>query len=269
METGLSSGEEVRFEECSERSVMTYKLLLILCVVVIRLGLANYDNGVNMSNGHQSSRVKAEPAKACGGEVDVSHALQRLSSGKQADIDQARRVLLDGSRTQRCRNEIVGALIKAMDQPNLDFELHGPNYFLWLEGSRLISDLKAAEALDLLISHLDLNDGFFSASMVHQPAILGVIGIGPVAIPKLNIALRTNANRDIRLAATFCLTSIGGESAVNAIRLALRTESDRCVAHFMRLSLTILDTRSTSSKPSDRMGDMNAQREWMLAFRCA
>ena len=51
-------------------------------------------------------------------------------------------------------------------------------------------DLKAAQSLDLLLSHIKMTDGEWSATMTHQPALEGIIRMGPVAIPKLKDLLR-------------------------------------------------------------------------------
>ena len=61
-----------------------------------------------------------------------------------------------------------------MNKPELNFVTDRSSYFLWRNGTAILGDLKAVESLDLLIEHLDASDGFFSASMVHQPAVLGI-----------------------------------------------------------------------------------------------
>lgn len=104
-----------------------------------------------------------------------------------------------------------------MDQPALDFESNPPIYFLWREGAMLPGELKATEAIDLLISHLHLNNGYHSASRTFQPAIPGIIRMGEQAVPKLTTALEQPPNPRLRLAAVICLTSIGGPSAMKAL----------------------------------------------------
>src|SRR6185369_4616813 len=115
-----------------------------------------------------------------------------------------------GKGSPACRTETISQLIRAMDKPNLSFVMDRPSYFLWLNGAVILGDLKAVECLDLLIEHLDLNDGFFSASMVHQPAILGIEKMGTLAVPKLRVALEQHPRREIRLATALCLADIGG-----------------------------------------------------------
>src|SRR6266516_127176 len=112
---------------------------------------------------------------ACGSEIDLNTAInKKLSSEDWAEADQAKKMLLNYSNESSvCRTEIINALIQAMNKPNLSFVADRRDYFLWLNGSAIFGELRAVEALDLLIDHLDLNDGAFSASMVHQPAFLG------------------------------------------------------------------------------------------------
>lgn len=63
----------------------------------------------------------------------------------------------------------------------------------------------------------------WSISMVHQPALEGIILMGTLAIPKLKLLLQ-NDDWEIRHYAVYCLFWIGGTSA----RRALETRpSDR------------------------------------------
>lgn len=162
---------------------------------------------------------------------DIRGAMRIFSTGEYEPIQRARNVLLQGaSESAECRSAIIQMLMLEMDQPGLDFEKQPSNYLLWREGSELLGDLHATEALDLLISHLHFNNGFHSASQVFQPAIRGVTKIGSAAIPKLSVALRENPNSRLRLAAAYCLTSIGGPSALETLREVEQTESNPCVA---------------------------------------
>jgi hypothetical protein len=202
----------------------------------------------------------------------IEMALRQLSSGNYNQIQHARNTFLNVARHSNiCRNEVVHALMKVMDKPNLDFERQPSDYYLWREGSQLLGELKATEALDLLISHLDMNNGFHSASMVFQPAVLGVRLIGQAAIPKLALALQRNPQAGIRMAAAHCLTSIGGESAMNALRQAQESESNPCVANFILVSLKTFTYKSKSGISFGNkapQANEQARQSWLLAFRC-
>ncbi len=224
---------------------------------------------IRESDSNQGTRYAA----ACSSEIDLTTAIKNLSAGDWAQADQTRRSLLDYSkRSLRCRKEIIEALTQAMKKPNLNFVSDQSSYFLWLHGSPVLGDLKAVEALDLLIDHLDMNDGLFSASMVHQPAVLGVEAMGVVAVPKLRVALQHNANRNIRLAAALCLMDIGGRDAMNALKQALGSESDSCVNRFIRISIEIANnelkskTRPSTQSYTDKQIDL--RRQLLMALKC-
>jgi len=202
----------------------------------------------------------------------IGMALRQLSSGNYDEIQQARHALVNFARqSSRCRLEVVRALIKVMDKPNLDFERQPADYYLWREGSQLLGELKATEALDLLISHLDMTNGFHSASMDFQPAILGLRQMGPAAVSKLIVVLQQSPKASIRMAATYCLTSIGGEAAMRGLRQALGGESNACVANFITVSLNTFTHKSKSGVSFDNeapQANTAARQSWLMAFQC-
>jgi hypothetical protein len=107
--------------------------------------------------------------------------------------------------------------------------------------------------------------------MVFQPAVLGVRQIGQAAIPKLARALQQNPKAGIRMAAAYCLTSIGGESAMNALKQAQESESNLCVANFILVSLKTFTYKSKSGISFDNeapQANEEARQSWLLAFRC-
>jgi hypothetical protein len=197
-------------------------------------------------------------------ELNIRDAIERLSSGRQNEMAEARTMLRNRAlRSRACRAQIIEALLHALNKPNLNFELDRASYFLWRGGASLLGELKALEAVRLLIEHLDLNDGLFSASMVHQPAITGLIAMGPIAIPQLRQALLNNHNSNIRIAAAFCLTSVGGNPAMNALREGLHSEPNQCVSRFIRLSIVVLKGKKNASADQ-----LKVRGEWLMAFRC-
>jgi hypothetical protein len=99
--------------------------------------------------------------------------------------------------------------------------------------------------------------------MMHQPAIVGLIAMGPIAIPQLRTALLSSSNPNIRIAAAFCLTSIGGDSAMMALRKALRSEQNHCVSRFVDLSIVVFEGKK--NPPTEQIKD---RQEWLMAFRC-
>jgi hypothetical protein len=204
---------------------------------------------------------------------DIRMALQQLYSGEFTPIKQARNTLLgDAKRSSACRKQVIRALMDEMDKPDLDLERQISNYYIWREGSQLLGELKATEALDLLISHLDMTNGFHSFSQVFQPAILGVRQMGPAAIPKLTVALRQSSKPNVRMAAAFCLTGIGGVSAMNALQQAQGREPNKCVARFISISLSTFSYKSKTGRilfDNDApQAQIEARRNWFTAFEC-
>jgi hypothetical protein len=210
----------------------------------------------------------------CADRIDIQAALQKLASGEEGEGERAKEALYYYAiKAPACRKAIIQQVMAAMDKPHLDFDTDDSTYYLWREGAVLLGDLRATEALDLLISHLDLTYGVsYTASMNHQPAIVGVMGFGPRAVPKLSWALRHNTNRDIRLAAAYCLSSIRGNDAIGALKLALRVESDPCVRRFLRLALDLhakeLKVARGSASPSERDALKKLQIDRMLGLSC-
>jgi hypothetical protein len=185
---------------------------------------------------------------------NISIAIEKLSQDTIEGTDAAKRLMSLAKTSPECREKIIQELLLMMNKPRLNFEADRASFFLWSKGASILGHLKATEALDVLIDHLNSNDGFFSASMAHHPAVRGVITMGVIAVPKLSDALRHNGNRDIRLAAALCLKEIGGQGATDALKLALKSESDQCVRRFI--------------EPSFQYPTGEVLQERLLAFRC-
>jgi len=203
---------------------------------------------------------------------EVRTTVEHLSSGDYNQILQARNILLGTARqSSDCRQLVIRSLMKAMDQPDLDFERQPSSYFLWREGSQLLGELKATEALDLLISHLNLTNGFHSSSMTFQPAILGVRQMGQPALPKLALALQQNPSAGVRMAAVYCLTEIGGLSAMNALKQAQVGERSSCVNNYIKISLSTFTYESKTGISFDNQApqaNADARHGWLTAFEC-
>jgi hypothetical protein len=246
----------------------------VLAVVLVAMTIGDSTTNAKFQSIHSSAELTILVSNAdCNDEFGtIGIAVGQLSSGDYNQIQKARNTLMNlVLRSSACRQEVVRALIKAMDKPNLDFERKPSDYYLWREGSQFLGELKATEALDLLISHLDMTKGFHSASMVFQPAILGVRQMGHAAIFKLAIALKQNPKERIRMAAAYCLTSIGGQSAMNALKEAREGESNPCVAKFILVSLNTFSYKSKSGISFDTeapQATTEARQSWLMAFQC-
>jgi HEAT repeat protein len=200
---------------------------------------------------------------ACVSKNDLSAAIKSLASGlDDQQLTQVRQVIIDNAkRSEKCRTEVVNALMTAMDKPNLDFEHDTESYNTWSYGAGFLGELKATEALDLLLAHLNATDGL---SPNHFPVIGGVINMGPVAIPKLSEVLKKNPDRYMRRSAAFCIADIGGSAATNSLHDALSNEADQCNRKFLDISIKALENRQ---KPNQITADDRA--EWYSAFYCS
>lgn len=203
--------------------------------------------------------VLTAPRMTCLSDQEIANEIRHLASGEPSKVQRARATLFNKSgESQECRNEIIRAVMNAMDRPNLDFNRDNNAYFLWLYGSSLLGDLKAADAIDLLIAHLNLTNGYFNSSMNHQPALKGLLKMGSIALPKLSEALRHNPDPKIRYSAIYCIASIGGMPAVIFLKDALSSESDECAKRLIRVSLDSFDEK----------GNIENRADWLGRFTC-
>jgi len=179
-----------------------------------------------------------------GAELNESLGALKLQEGNT--VNKAAELLLTNARTvPECRTQILEALISSMALATNPTANNYENYFLWLHGTSLLAELKATEALDLLVSNLDLSDGWStSISQSHFPALVAVLKIGPPAIPKLQIVLRNDSQAYRRNFAAFAIAYIGGSQARRALTSALPGETDPCVKNFLLISLQAFNNKA-------------------------
>jgi HEAT repeat protein len=217
--------------------------------------------GLSLLNGPITFELaKESPQPVCLTKDEIDAAVRTLSVGSQLEVDKATVTLLNTARkSQDCRSKIVAGLVAEMDKPNLDLKHNRTDYYLWRYGAPILGELRAYEAVDLLIRQLETNDGLWSSTMVHQPALNGLIRMGPLAIPKLSTIVLESPDPHARRDAVFCIASIGGLPASVALKKVLPSQSDPCVSHFVRVSIENL----TNSQ--HRLKD---RPKWFSAFLC-
>jgi hypothetical protein len=242
-------------------------LIMVICLSFItgthlRLGrIADYpDRSHNPPLRALLSSVPANTKTVCLPKQDVLDILRKVSSARsEPEAAKSRELLFkEARRSVRCRKELVATVVSAMNHSASNVGRDPDSFYLWRDGAELLGDLKAAEALDLLISHLDLTNGLSGPTMAGQPAILGVIKMGSLAIPKLSISLRESPERKTRYYAVYCISLIGGPSAIYALKHDLRLESDPCVKQFIQVSID----------NSDSKGHIRDRVKWYSAFIC-
>ena len=137
-----------------------------------------------------------------------------------------------------------------------------PSFFLWHYGSKLLADLKAVEALDLLIANFELHDGT-PFPFNHHPALVAAANIGEEAIPALKSVLDGNGDDSTRRYAVFCLAQIGGKVAKQVLHDRLASESNCCVSNSIRASLQAFENKTLPNRITSER-----RAKWYAAFMC-
>lgn len=201
---------------------------------------------------------------SCLAEDELSNKLNRLSSSA-SESQQAKIVNLlmkDARKSSLCRKRLISSLVKEMDKPDLDLARDRGSFYLWHYGSEMLSDLRAIEALDFLIAHLELHDGT-PFPLNHHPAMVAVVRMGKIAMPNLEAALMKTRDPVLRRHVVFCIGWVGGPSARKVLTHALSVENDACVRSFISATLMALNNKHQPNQitSSDRL-------KWYGAFRC-
>jgi len=201
----------------------------------------------------------------CFHDTELRESIATLKQQGGADVAKVSESLLTKARTaDGCRIEVVQALISSMAQSTNPTTNQYENFFLWLHGASLLADLKATEALDLLIANIDFTDGWSaSISESHFPALVAILRLGQPAIPKLQIVLSNDSESHRRKFAAFCIAYIGGHQAKAALKSVLPLETDPCVKGFLQVSLQAFDNKT---KPNHISSALNGK--WLAAFYC-
>lgn len=211
----------------------------------------------------QSARGDVTLPQGCLSDSEISAAVRNLSHGRYEDQQKAMAHLkADAGRSTMCRKQVITSVMSAMDQPNVDLTAGTPQFFLWHYGTRLLGELKATEALDLLIANFDRHDGS-GFPFNHYPALGGVVDMGEIALPRLQIALRENPDRLTRRLTVFCIALIGGPSANQILLGALKGETDPCVASCIQASITAFKNKRRPNHISD-----GQRTTWYTTFLC-
>lgn len=135
-------------------------------------------------------------------------------------------------------------------------------YYLWRNGADLLADLRATEALDLLVANLMVTDGQ-SISLSHFPAVDAVTRIGEAAVPKLQRVISEDLNPYTRKLAVYCIASIGGARTRTVLTKALAGVTDGCVKDHIRISLKMFDNKVRPNHIPD-----NNNGSWISSFYC-
>jgi len=199
----------------------------------------------------------------CFQDTELTQSIAKLKLQFGPELHKVVQSLLTKARTSAaCRAEVVQALVRAMGQATDPAANQYENYFLWHHGASLLADLKATEALDLLIANITLTDGW-SIQLSHYPALVAIREMGAPAIPKLQIVLRNDSDAARRQFAALAIAHIGGRQARLALRSAFPRETNPCTKEFLRVSIQAFDNKA---KPNHIIPALNGK--WLSAFYC-
>ena len=201
----------------------------------------------------------------CFRDTELRESISTLKQQGGHDVAKVSESLLTKARNvDECRIQVIQALISSMAQATNPATNQYENFFLWLHGARLLADLQATEALDLLIANIDFTDGWSaSISESHFPALVAILRIGEPALPKLQIVLSGDSKSHRRKFAAFCMAYIGGGQAKMAFKSALPRETDPCVKRFLEVSLKAFDNKAKPNHISSALSG-----KWLAAFYC-
>ncbi len=243
---------------------MSTKHSTILLASLVILTLTCYFGLRSGPSGTGASLLASTFTRPCQSRIQPLD-LQKLSNRVEA-TEGVTKLLELAKESPECRDAVINEVIGALN--NADLEKDDSAFQLWATGSAILGRLKAVQAIDLLIAHLDLNDGFFSASMSHEPVYLAMEEMGEVAVPKLALALKTNPKKRIRLSAALCLSTIGGSEAIDALNSALTSETEGCVRRLITLLLPTPEETANVHRPITSQ-DGERLRQRILAYRCS
>jgi hypothetical protein len=249
---------QVAFDEEIMRKIFSFLIAtgLLLVPMVTRSG--------HITNVQSWSRQGRKFVAGCMTQAEVMDSLRQLSTSASTREQQGivARLRDMASSSAECRKQVVTSLIAALKNANRDLVLDRPSFFLWYYGSKLLADLKAVEALDLLITNFDLHDGT-PFPFNHRPALGAIIHIGEAAIPSLNAVLAQSTNDDTRKYVVFCLALIGGKIARNVLQQRLAAESNCCIRNCIEATLNAFRNKTLPNQITSK--DRN---KWYDAFMC-
>ena len=172
------------------------------------------------------------------GDERAIRLVRRLQWDDEVERGQAKKGLRSLAReSAQLRQEVIQGSIKLVQASELSLRLSSSaHYDAWRFAAELLGELKATEALDVLIACIDCNNGLSGLSFDRFPALKAIIMIGPAAVPKLTDALR-DTRPATRSYAAFALGEIGGPDTKKALENALLSERDKDVVISIQIAL--------------------------------
>lgn len=236
------------------------KILSLCCLAF--LTAASCSNLATFYTGNSQDKPPSPSAQTNGclspDEIAVKLvAITESNAQKAGEIKES--LLNESQKSSMCRQALIESVVRTMDQPLSSFKDKADRFNIWRAGADVLGYLKATEAVDFLVAHLDFSSGIFSTTMSQQPALHAVQEIGESAVPKLSEVIRQHPDWRMRMYAVYCISGIGGKAAERALQEALPSESDPCVKPFIQASIKLLD---------DKKRQIFNNYDWFGAFMC-
>ncbi len=119
-------------------------------------------------------------------------------------------LLAEADHSAVSRERIIHQLLDELKATPPDgVEAH---FLKWRCISEILADLDAVQTIDLLIKHIDYNDGTMGFSLAHFPVLRAIVQMGENAVPRLAKFPGKEHPRQVRLNAVRSLKYIAEES---------------------------------------------------------
>ena len=149
-------------------------------------------------------------------------------------------------RSPAGRAAVIHRLIEVLEDAH-DIMEKG-RYQAWYNASAILGELRAAEAIEVLVKYLDFSDGVVGFPLANRPAVNALVQIGEPAVPKLSSTLLEAEGTRIRINAAEALGFIGDRHAREALERALVSEKDKSVAYEIRRALSLISRRRRAKR---------------------
>lgn len=121
-------------------------------------------------------------------------------------------------------------------------------YQTWYDAAEIVGELRAVEAIDVLVKYLDFTDGVVGFPLANRPAVNALVGIGKPAVPNLISALLEREGTRIRINAAEALGFIGTRQARKGLQRALVSEQDKSAVCEIGRALSLISRRGRAKR---------------------
>lgn len=209
------------------------RISCILSVIMFISGSMDYSYSISNSLACVSTHLLSSNQTDHSNEDQL---LQKLHSYDIRELSKTKRdLIILANTTDEARGYIVRELTEIVGGPEKlsNTVIHPDNFDTWKAATELLGELKATEAVGVLIECLACNNGRTNMSTSLYPAARAIISIGKPAFPAIEQAL-SHVQQPIRYVAVLALGEIGSKRAKAALKRALRKEKDKQLTFVIR-----------------------------------